>query len=140
MRYWIEIFLIILFVAIGAPDGKGSSCIECHISPDWVSDTTITADFLSGDIHRNMGLGCEDCHGGDPRRGFDEGDPDLSMNPARGYKPPPGRLGIPDFCARCHSDIEYMKMYNPRLAGRGSRTPGSDPLRALIGGTAAGSG
>ncbi len=115
MRYWIEIYLIIVFVAIGAPDGRGSSCIDCHISPDWVSDTTITADFLSGDIHRNMGLSCEDCHGGDARRGFKEDDPDLAMDPARGYKAPPGRLGIPDFCAGCHSDIEYMKKYNPRL-------------------------
>ncbi len=115
MRYSANVILIAMSVTIGATGGKGSSCIDCHISSDWVSDTTITADFLAGDIHRNMGLGCEDCHGGDPRRGFKEGDPDLGMNPAKGYKPPPGRRGIPEFCGKCHSDIEYMKMYNPRL-------------------------
>ena len=115
MRYLKKTSLAALFVTIIAANGNGSSCIDCHISSDWVSDTTITADFLVGDIHRNMGLGCEDCHGGDPKLGFKEGDPDLAMDPARGYEPPPGRLGIPDFCSRCHSDIEYMKRYNPRL-------------------------
>ncbi len=115
MKYWIEASLVAMLITVGATDGNSSSCTDCHISSDWVSDTTITADFLAGDIHRNMGLGCEDCHGGDPRRGFKEGDPDLGMNPAKGYKPPPGRGGIPEFCGKCHSDIEYMKMYNPRL-------------------------
>lgn len=115
MRYSANVILIAMSVAIGAAEGKGSSCIDCHISSDWVSDTTIVTDFLAGDIHRNMRLGCEDCHGGDPGLGFKEGDPDLAMDPAKGYKPPPGRLGIPEFCGKCHSDIEYMKRYNPRL-------------------------
>jgi predicted CXXCH cytochrome family protein len=71
---------------------------------------------MEGDIHRNMGLGCEDCHGGDPKIGFLEGDAELAMDPARGYKDPPSRLEIPDFCGGCHSDIEYMKRYNPKLS------------------------
>jgi predicted CXXCH cytochrome family protein len=115
MKYLKEASLAAIFVTIGIADGNGSSCVDCHLSSDWISDTTIAADFLAGDIHRNMGLGCEDCHGGDPKLGFNEGDPDLAMDPAKGYKPPPERLGIPDFCSRCHSDIEYMKRYNPRL-------------------------
>jgi predicted CXXCH cytochrome family protein len=95
---------------------RESSCINCHISSEWVSDTTIAATFMAGDIHRNMGLGCEDCHGGDPKIGFLEGDAELAMDPAIGYKDPPSRLGIPDFCGECHSDIEYMKRYNPKLS------------------------
>lgn len=94
----------------------GSSCINCHISSDWVSDTTIAATFVTDDIHYKMGLGCQDCHGGNSKKGFEEGDPDLAMNPAQGYKPPPSRRATPDFCARCHSDVEYMKRYNPRLS------------------------
>ncbi len=109
------IIFALLAVSFGAANGKESSCVSCHLSSEWVSDTTIAVSFTSGDIHRNMGLGCEDCHGGDPKRGFSEGDPDLAMNSAKGYKAPPNRLSVPRFCANCHSDIEYMKKYNPKL-------------------------
>lgn len=107
--------LVLSLTMGGTAQDKNSSCIDCHISADWVSDTTMAAEFLSGDIHNSRGVGCEGCHGGDPKRGFKEGDPDLAMDPAKGYKEPPGRLGVPDFCGRCHSDVEYMKKYNPRL-------------------------
>ncbi len=106
-------FLALSFIAA---ESKESSCINCHVSSDWVSDTTIAVNFMSGDIHRNMGLGCVDCHGGDPKHGFAEGDADLAMNPAKGYKSPPSRFKVPEFCAGCHSDIEYMKKYNPKLS------------------------
>ena len=103
--------LSIILVMVGALYLSGaraeeSSCINCHLSSDWVSDTTIAADFMSRDVHRNMGLGCEDCHGGDPKIGFED--------PAKGFKDPPGRIGTPAFCGSCHSDVEYMKRYNPR--------------------------
>lgn len=112
----ILIFLILAAAGFTTAQAKNSSCVDCHLSSDWVSDTTIVSDFLSGDIHSRRGLSCDDCHGGDPERGFEEDDPDLAMNPLKGYKEPPSRMATPDFCARCHSDIEYMKRYNPRLA------------------------
>jgi predicted CXXCH cytochrome family protein len=104
-----------MFCYSGFALAGNSSCIDCHISSDWVADTTIAVLFMDGDIHQRAGLGCEDCHGGNPKIGFDEGDPDLAMNPAKGYKAPPSKTRIPEFCARCHSDIEYMKNYNPKL-------------------------
>lgn len=116
MRYLIITMFTITAVFFNTGVSKESSCINCHISSEWVSDTTITAAFLAEDIHRNMGLGCEDCHGGDPGIGFEDGDPELAMNPAKGYKAPPGRSRIPEFCGNCHSDVEYMKRYNPRLS------------------------
>lgn len=94
---------------------KQSSCISCHLSNDFVSDTTIASIFIGADAHFHAGLDCSDCHGGDPTLGFEEGDPDLAMNPAKGFKPPPSRAATPGFCARCHSDIEYMKKFNPKL-------------------------
>jgi predicted CXXCH cytochrome family protein len=114
MRKIAAILLMIFAGAIGA-QAKESSCISCHRSPDWFSDTSAVANYLAGDTHLNFGLGCEDCHGGDPNIGFAEGDPDLAMDPAKGYKPAPDRNGTPEFCARCHSNIEFMKQYNPRL-------------------------
>lgn len=109
--------IILLFGVAGAQSAfaKNSSCVNCHLSNDWVPDTTIAAQFISGDIHFRMGLDCSDCHGGNPKKGFEEGDPDMAMDPARGYKPAPSRLQTPEFCARCHSDVEFMKKYNPRL-------------------------
>jgi len=103
----------LLFAA--SASAKTSSCVSCHTSSDWVSDTTVVAMFQAGDIHSERGIDCEDCHGGDPTKGFAEGDPDLAMDPAKGYKPPPDKAGIPVFCSRCHSDIEFMKNYNPAL-------------------------
>lgn len=115
MRYLIITILAIPAMFYNSATASETSCINCHISSEWVSDTTMAAAFLAGDIHRNMGLGCEDCHGGDPKKGFLEGDPDLAMDPAKGFKPPPGRLETPEFCGSCHSDIEFMKRYNPKL-------------------------
>jgi predicted CXXCH cytochrome family protein len=111
----ITIILFLIFAGATGAQAKESSCISCHRSPDWFSDTTVVANYLAGDTHLNFGIGCEDCHGGDPNVGFAEGDPELAMNPAKGYKPPPDRKGTPEFCARCHSDIEFMKQFNPRL-------------------------
>jgi hypothetical protein len=104
-----------MFSSISPVLASQSSCIQCHISSDWVSDTTIAERFLERDVHKNFSLDCSDCHGGDSHRGFAEADPELAMDPAKGYKSLAGRLNIPEFCAGCHSDIEYMKKYNPRL-------------------------
>lgn len=116
MRYWISAILALTYMTTASVSAKESSCVQCHLSGEWVSDTAIASDFVARDIHYHAGLDCSDCHGGDPSLGFEEGEPGLAMDPAKGYRPPPGKLGVPDFCARCHSDIEYMKKYNPRLA------------------------
>jgi predicted CXXCH cytochrome family protein len=115
MRYRWPLIILALSTNIAQIDASQSSCVNCHLSPDIVSDTTIASDFINSDVHSRFGLDCSDCHGGDPKHGFDEQDPDLAMNPAKGYKPPPDRFDIPEFCAACHSDIEYMKKYNPAL-------------------------
>jgi len=63
------------------------------------------------DIHKERGLTCTDCHGGDAT----QDDKKLAKDPARGYagKPAPGQ--IPAFCGKCHSDAAFMKKYNPGL-------------------------
>ncbi|MEW5700764.1 MAG: cytochrome c3 family protein [Candidatus Zixiibacteriota bacterium] len=67
------------------------------------------------DIHAAKGLGCQDCHGGDPTRGAEEGDPEQAHDPAKGFVGAPTSSQIPDLCGRCHSDVEFMKQYNPKL-------------------------
>jgi predicted CXXCH cytochrome family protein len=67
---------------------------------------------IKTDVHYQRGISCAGCHGGDPS----EVDPDSSMSPSKGFVGSPKPQQIPSFCARCHSDVEYMKRYNPKLS------------------------
>jgi len=91
-----------------------SSCIDCHSAFD---DPEISgpAKKFHDDVHFQKGLSCVDCHGGNASKGYDEGDPDLAHDRKAGFVGAPKTADIPKFCARCHSDIEYMKKYNPKL-------------------------
>jgi hypothetical protein len=65
------------------------------------------------DVHREVGLSCHDCHGGNPDPAAEMME---AMDPAFGPAPfvgRPERAAIPDFCGRCHSSAEYMKRFNP---------------------------
>ncbi|MCP4583582.1 MAG: hypothetical protein GY839_18385 [candidate division Zixibacteria bacterium] len=109
--------LLIIFAIISTAQTRAeqSSCVSCHMSSEMVSDTSIAVAFSADDIHAKAGFDCTDCHGGDPRLGFVESDPELAMDPAKGYKSASNRHQIPGLCSGCHSDIEFMKKYNPRL-------------------------
>lgn len=84
-----------------------SSCIECHSVLD--GPLQVTGEQHQQDIHGAKGLGCQDCHGGDPNSTDD------AMSPAKGFKGKPKRADIPKLCASCHSDGAYMRKYNPSL-------------------------
>ncbi|MBI4363884.1 MAG: cytochrome c3 family protein [Candidatus Latescibacteria bacterium] len=94
-----------------------SSCITCHRDADEARLRKPVAAWAA-DVHATAGLGCESCHRGDPSRAASQ-DPDEAadhaMDPAKGFKTPPDRLEVAQFCARCHSDAAYMKRYNPQL-------------------------
>ena len=94
-----------------------TACIVCHRTGDEERLRKPVQDWAN-DVHAAAGLGCESCHGGDPTRvkGLDQdASADHAMDPAKGFKPPPDRLEVPQFCARCHSDAAYMKRFNPQL-------------------------
>lgn len=87
------------------------SCIVCHRrGGDLWTEATPLADeqSLADDIHWQKGLRCHDCHGGSPTLGGFQNhrnDPTFHGLGSRG--------DIPAFCGRCHSDIDYMRQYNP---------------------------
>lgn len=87
------------------------TCLECHLQLD---DKELKAPALGikKDVHYQREISCSGCHGGDPS----QEDPELSMSPAKGFRGAPKPAQIPAFCGRCHSDVEYMKRYNPKLA------------------------
>ncbi|MBZ5668846.1 MAG: cytochrome c3 family protein [Acidobacteriia bacterium] len=103
--------LLMLIGALGAAaaDSGNSSCITCHAlleEPKLVNP----AKLFDSDIHHQAGLTCADCHGGDPN------DESMSaMSRTKGFRGVPKKARIPDFCARCHSDIAYMHRFNPKM-------------------------
>ncbi|MGH9750159.1 MAG: multiheme c-type cytochrome [Candidatus Polarisedimenticolia bacterium] len=87
-----------------------SSCVACHSQLD--GPVKEPADRAPEDVHFLKGLGCSDCHGGNPAAGAD-GDMDAAHDRTKGFAGRPARLGIPAFCARCHADAVFMKRFDP---------------------------
>lgn len=93
-----------------------TSCIACHGDPDLFEPEQVAAvEAFGHDVHADVGLSCEDCHGGNPDPALAEDmsaamDESYGPNPYRG-SPDPG--DVPDFCGRCHSDATYMRRFNP---------------------------
>lgn len=88
-----------------AAEGQ-NTCYDCHVDLD-EKHTGISEEWEDS-VHGKAGVGCADCHGGDP--GTDE--MNLSMSPEVGFIGVPTRKNIPDLCGGCHSDVERMRQYN----------------------------
>jgi predicted CXXCH cytochrome family protein len=93
--------------ALGEP--PGDRCAACHRA---LAERRLAApaQLSSNDIHRSKGFGCSACHGGDPQATGKEG-----MDRAKGYLGTPSHEQIPQICARCHADAQFMRGYNPGL-------------------------
>jgi cytochrome c553 len=68
-------------------------CYACHVD----SESPQAMKFKQ-DVHYQNGVGCADCHGGDPT----SDDQDVAMSPAKGYKGKIKPAQIPELCGRCH--------------------------------------
>ena len=88
-----------------------SSCVNCHAQLD--GDALEPTKHIREDVHFQRGLSCHDCHGGNPAAGGD-GDISAAHDEKMGWTERPKRIGIPVFCARCHSDATFMKRFNPQ--------------------------
>ena len=91
------------------PDAE-NSCILCHAEltePDQ-KRFLVTVKDMTGDIHWQKGLRCQDCHGGDPT--ILEIKAHFGHEDFRAVKSP---ADVPEFCGRCHSSVEYMRRYQP---------------------------
>ena len=92
---------------IAHPDGKGkNSCYDCHSA---VNDkqASIAQDWNTS-AHEGAGIGCADCHGGDPS----SDQITVAMDPANGFVGKPSREQTVGVCGSCHSDPSRMKPYN----------------------------
>lgn len=103
-------FLMLLSLASSSATAAPpkDSCIACHAELEGKQSDPVKK--FDSDIHRQAGLGCADCHGGDA------GDESMdAMSRAKGFRGTPTKAQTPDFCARCHSDIAYMHRFNPKM-------------------------
>ncbi len=89
---------------------KDNSCVSCHLNEVDDDNTAMTEHFLKG-IHARRGVSCSDCHGGNPKAE----DEDEAMDEDAGFIGAPDREEIPKFCAKCHSDPNYIRGFNPNL-------------------------
>ena len=100
------LFLLVPMLLSGQP--AKDSCIECHTLMD--GPIQRPALLIKDDVHLANGLSCADCHGGDRTND----DPSVAMSKAKGFTGKPSRIAIPQFCAKCHSDPNYMRRFRPQ--------------------------
>lgn len=72
----------------------------------------LPADLSKEDVHLRPGLSCAGCHGGNP----EAEDGDAAMSPDAGFVGVPSKKEIPLFCGKCHSNIDVMRKFLPRVA------------------------
>jgi predicted CXXCH cytochrome family protein len=105
----------ILFSAVRASgqaqqaDVRNSTCVTCHLALG--DDMAKPIELVRNDVHGKRAVSCHSCHGGDPQ----QMDPGLSMDPAKGFVGRPTPAQTSAFCAKCHSNSEFMKPFNPSL-------------------------
>jgi hypothetical protein len=99
---------LVCAASLAAAQSK-NSCLECHSGlPEPLGVSTET---FAQSVHAQKGLGCVACHGGDAT----SDDPEKAMSRSSGWKGKIERKQIPELCASCHADAEFMKKYNPGM-------------------------
>jgi predicted CXXCH cytochrome family protein len=100
------IFSLFLFLPVGL-FGQKNSCLDCHLELE--ESLQAPAKNFAADVHKQYGLGCQDCHGGNP------GQEDVELAKDKTFKGVPSRVKIPEFCGSCHADAGYMRRFSPNL-------------------------
>ena len=102
---------LLAFAAVSFPQAQpqtlpGDHCYACHKDLG-----ALPEGLLPDDVHLTANLSCAGCHGGDRT----SGDPDVAKSPRSGFVGVPSKQDMPMFCGKCHSDIEFMRRYQPRI-------------------------
>jgi predicted CXXCH cytochrome family protein len=106
-RFDLVLFAFAFILLPLSVSAQKNSCVDCHLE---MEDTLkAPAEKFAADIHKQFGLGCQDCHGGNPAQ------EDVELAKDRTFKGAPLRAKIPEFCGSCHSDSAYMRKFNPNL-------------------------
>jgi predicted CXXCH cytochrome family protein len=91
-----HLFALLIAGVLLTPDASGADqCLVCHRS---MADKPST--LFAGDVHRQSGITCAGCHGGNDA----SADPDVAMNRKKGFLGAPKGDAIVAMCAQCHED------------------------------------
>ena len=108
---WILLLAAGLVLLLVAPPGltgqealTSDDCVSCHTMMG-IPRITEPAEAFVDDIHAQVGLGCKDCHQGSG----------TSSDPHAGFRSAPERADIPELCGSCHSDVDYMRQFDPGI-------------------------
>ncbi len=114
--FWSPVVLLALLAGPAISQQAANSCLACHGDADlFEGEELAIVEAFSSDVHAEVGLSCQDCHGGNPSLETAE-DVDLAMDAAfadNPYRGAPERPQVAAFCGRCHSDRAYMRRFNP---------------------------
>ena len=86
-------------------DASSTGCVDCHSKVD--SRQAAIADDWRASIHAKEGVGCADCHGGDPT----SDEITVGMAEARGFQGVPSRGETVGLCGSCHANADRMRPY-----------------------------
>ncbi|HHQ48563.1 MAG TPA: hypothetical protein ENK19_06730, partial [Acidobacteria bacterium] len=92
------------------PTAAGGTCQACHLELDEARLHKPAVTFAT-DVHNRPGLGCVTCHGGDASAE----DPEVAMDPRKGFRGVPKVRDIPKLCGGCHANDSFIKKFAPSL-------------------------
>ena len=90
--------LLIILLNVGLALAEDTVCLQCHAGQPGHLSEPIGLWEMS--IHKENGISCHDCHGGDPT------DFAMAMSPERGFVGVPTDQEIPAFCGKCHVGVK----------------------------------
>ena len=109
MKRILSFTLYFLLFTISISFAKVNNCIECHKQLEDRLKMPVK-EFVE-DVHKKIGLTCVSCHGGNA----DTDDFSEAKSEKYGFVGKPSPVQVPKFCGKCHSNVDYMKNYNPSL-------------------------
>jgi len=101
------VLLPLVHGAARADDESEGSCLGCHKDPDFLVQNKLLYDYFQNwrsSVHSQEGVGCEDCHGGNPDLAGKEAAHGSAISPDNAGSPVNFR-NIAQMCGECHGDI-----------------------------------
>jgi len=112
MRWFLGAILLGIGLAAAPRVATGGdpedSCVDCHSNPDFLVTNKKLYDYFEDwkkSVHRQEGVGCSDCHGGNPENREKRGAHGAEVSDASVPESTVYFKNIPATCGDCHDDI-----------------------------------
>jgi hypothetical protein len=124
-RLWLGLLAMLVVAEAGTADAQGlaqSRCADCHFA----NPGSVSASHLSDwdtSAHSRRNVGCESCHGGDPRS-FEPFVAHAGILARTNPASPVHRSNLPKTCGTCHAGpfVAFQKSKHYEALRAGDRT------------------